>query len=160
MSKDQIEEGQTTQCPHFYLISWHCVVYPSSIWSVYIVLSVLLLFDLFTLCCLSFFYLICWHCVVCPSSIWSVGIVLSALLLFDLLALCCLSFFYLICWHCVVCPSSIWSFDIVLSVLLLFDLLALCCLSNANRTNRRRADNTMTKDQIEEGQTTQCQKIK
>jgi hypothetical protein len=31
---------------------------------------------------------------------------------------------------------------------------------NANRTNRRRADNSMPKDQIEEGQTTQCQQIK
>ena len=28
------------------------------------------------------------------------------------------------------------------------------------RSNRRRADNTMPTDQIEEGQTTQCQKIK
>jgi hypothetical protein len=28
------------------------------------------------------------------------------------------------------------------------------------RSNRRRTDNTMSKDQIEEGQTTQCQKIK
>jgi hypothetical protein len=27
-------------------------------------------------------------------------------------------------------------------------------------SNRRRADNTMPKDQIEEGQTTQCQQIK
>jgi predicted secreted protein len=66
-----------------------------------------------------------------------VGIVLSVLLLFDLLTLCCLSFFFLIFWH-------------VLSVLLLF----------ANRSNRRRTDNTMPKDQIEEGQTTQCPQIK
>jgi hypothetical protein len=113
------------------------------------VLSVLLLFDLLALCCLPFFYLICWHCVVCPSSIWSFGIVLSVLLLFDilgivlsvlllfvLLTLCCLSFFYLIFWHCVDCPSSIWSVGIVLSV------------------------TQCPKDQIEEGQTTQCQQIK
>jgi hypothetical protein len=112
---------------------------------------------LWALYCLSFFYLIFWHCVVCPSSIWSVGTVLSVLLLFDLLALCCLSFFYLIFWHCVVCPSSIWSVGIVLSVLLLFDLLT---LNKAKRSNRRRTDNTIPKDQIEEGQTTQCQQIK
>jgi hypothetical protein len=126
----------------FYLIFWHCVVCPSSIWSF-------------------------GHCVVCPSSIWSVAIVLPVLLLFDLLALSCLpffylilwalyclSFFYLIFWHCVVCPSSIWSVGTVLSVLLKGRQL------NAKRSNRRRTDNTMPTDQIEEGQTTQCQKIK
>jgi hypothetical protein len=57
--------------------------------------------------------------------------VLSVLLLFDLLALSCLSFFYLIFWHCVVCPSSVWSFG-----------------------------TQCPKDQIEEGQTTQCPQIK
>jgi hypothetical protein len=117
------------------------------------VLSVLLLFDLLALCCLSFFYLIFWHCVVCPSSIWSFGIVLSFLLLFDLLALCCLSFFYLIFWHCVVDPSSIWSFTQCQKIKQKKDRQ-----HNANRSNRRRTDNTMPKDQIEEGQTTQCPK--
>jgi hypothetical protein len=157
MQTDQIEEGQTS----------------SSIWSFDIVLSVLLLLDLLALCCLSFFYLICWHCVVYPSSIWSVGIVFSVLLLFDLLTLYCLSFFYLIFWHCVVCPSSIWSvgivlsaillFDllgIVLSVLLLFDLLALCCLSFFYLICWHCVVCLSSTDQIEEGQTTQCQKIK
>jgi hypothetical protein len=71
--------------------------------------------------------------------------------------------------------SALLLFDLVgfvLSVLLLFDLLALCFLSFFYLF-RRRTDNTMPKDQIEEGQTiqspkdqieegqtTQCQKIK
>ena len=106
----------------FYLICWHCVDCPSSIWSFGIVLSILLLFDLLALCCLSF-YLIFWHCIVCPFSSLSRCIVCP----FSSLSRCIVSPFSSFS-RCIVCPFSSLSHCIVCPVIYHFWLpLCLSC---------------------------------
>jgi predicted neutral ceramidase superfamily lipid hydrolase len=58
----------------------HCIVCPSVIFILVIVLSVLLSYIFWSLCCLSFCPISFVHCVVCPFVLFLLFIVLSVLL--------------------------------------------------------------------------------
>ena len=100
----------------------HCVVCPSVLFVLAIVLSVLLFFLYWLLCCLSFCsfcigHCVCLlfcsfcigHCVVCPSFRFILAIVLPVLF-FLYWPLRCLYFCYFCIGHCFVCLSSISRF--------------------------------------------------
>jgi hypothetical protein len=165
---DQMKKGKRTDntmtkwkrakgcCLSFCPFSFgYCVVCPFALFHLVIVLSVLLPFFIWSLCCLSLKgqkdrqhndqmkkgkrkdnTMTKWkrakgfgHCVICPFALFHLVIVLFVLLPFFIWSLCCLSFCPFSFGHCVVCPFALFHLVIVLFVLLLFFIWSLCCLS-------------------------------
>jgi lipopolysaccharide export LptBFGC system permease protein LptF len=124
MVKRKITEGQTTQ-------------WPKEKSQKVRLLSDLLWFFFWPLCCLTFCDLCFDHCVVWPSVIFLLTIVLSGLLWFFFWPLCC-------------GQTTQWSKEKSQKVR----------QHNAEKKNHRRSDNTMVKTQITEDQTTQWSKDK